>query len=79
MIPQTSYDFGGLIDTKKEITTEKETPLQNSTNSQDWANIRCLLTEESDSDLKESIHCGPDIRATKYSCTMLQNFGREIQ
>lgn len=50
--------------------------MQNSSNSQEWNQLRGLLTEELPTDLKESIHCSPDIRENKYNVSMLQGFGR---
>jgi hypothetical protein len=37
------------------------------------------LIESGDSDLKQSIHCGPEIRLERHKFDMLDGFGRDIK
>jgi len=57
------YDFGGIIEPGKETTFDKEiTDMQRSEQKYRWkSHVKCLFSE--DEDLKQSIHCGPEVRA----------------
>ena len=54
-------------------------PEKNQGVPRDWGQIKGLLDHDSEENMKQSIHCGPDIRTNNYNCELLQSLGRTIK
>lgn len=88
MISNAKYDFGGLITVNNPLSlpttftlSSQKQMSQGAGSARDgWVNIvDCLLSNNENDDMKQSIHCGPDIRHEKIRCQFLNGFGREIK
>ena len=72
----SKYDFGGVI-TQEAGSSSKEEAFLPAEERQKWKSyVKCLFDE--DEDLKQSIHCGPEIRRDNIRVEVLTGFGREI-
>lgn len=65
---------------KDFFTPKIDQPNKNTFDYNDWRGIKGLLNESNVCELKESIHCGPDIRSpmNNIKLELLDKFGREI-
>ena len=81
IILNNGYDFGGLVGDRNAIQTSPSVELvrEEKGSWKDWNNSLRGLLEEEPSDMKESIHCSPDVRKNSFECEMLRGFGREIK
>jgi hypothetical protein len=87
MFPSAAYDFGGLLSDPNEDSHAPKAEVKPSYGSargwtQPWGQLgqlTGLLSDDLSTDMKESIHCGPDTRSAKFTCDALKGFGREIK